>query len=459
MDSLHDVVIVGAGLSGLSAAHFINKLVPELDVVLLEKDKRVGGAVMSFNEAGFQGEYGPHGFLDNTPESQELLRDTGLYDHVQRAPLGDFFRYVCHHGTLERLPQSLKTVLLTPLVPLVGKLRTLADLWKKPKTEDQTLADWVSYRFGRDLLPLVDAAVTGSFAGDYTKLSIDSIMPGARKIEKEAGSLLRGLIKQKKKTASGKKKMHLPSMLNFPEGMEKLLDTLAKGKNIRLQTSVSKIRRKNDYWQIETDSGVYKTKALIMALPVNASLTLLGHLKKPPVASIPVAKIVNVVMGFTDSAKVPYGFGYLAPECENRFTMGAMFTSHMFPDRAPIGHVLIEALVGGRRHPERLDFSDEEIIAKVYADVKQLIEMPEPPVFTKVLRPKHGIPQLEMEHHKVQEWRCELEQEQQCLYICGFGWDGIGMNDMVKSAKKSAQALEKGGRTEQEDAKIKPVYF
>lgn len=459
MNSSHDVIIVGAGLSGLSAAHFLNKLVPGLDIVLLEKDTRVGGAVMSFKEEGFQGEWGPHGFLDNTPESQEILHDVGLYDHVQRAPLGDFFRYVCHYGRLECLPQSLKNVLLTPLVPFTGKLRALADLWKKPKLENQTLAEWVSYRFGSDLLPLVDAAVTGSFAGDYTKLSIDSIMPGARKIEKEAGSLLRGLIRQKKNAKGVKKKMRLPSMLNFPEGMERLLVALAKGKNILLQTAVTEIRKDEAGWLVKTDKGNLTAKSIIMALPVNPSLDLLGHFQKPPVDQIPVAKIINVVMGFTDRAKIPYGFGYLAPEREERFTMGAMFTSHMFPNRAPKGHVLIEALVGGRRHPERLELSDEELISKVYEDVSQLIEMPEPPVFTKVLRSKHGIPQLEMDHQKVQSWRQKMETAHEGLYICGFGWDGIGMNDMIKSAKKSAMALKEGGQTEQEEAKIKPVYF
>ena len=459
MNPIHDLVIVGGGLSGLSVAHFVNKLAPGLDILLLEKGERPGGAVQSFKEEGFQGEWGPHGFLDNTPESQELLHDTGLYHSAQQAPLGDFFRYVCHGGQLVRLPQSLKTVLSTPLVSSFGKLRTLADLWRRPRPEDQTIGDWVAYRFGAELLPLVDAAVTGSFAGDFTKLSIDAVMPGVRALEKEHGSVLRGLINKKKQAKANKKaNSRLPSMLNFPEGMETLIQTLAKDLCIRFQEKVTRVCRGQE-WEIETDHGLIRARNLCMALPVNQALDILAPFKTPPISRIPVSRINNVVMGFTDSAKVPYGFGYLAPERENRFTLGAMFTSHMFPDRAPKGHVLIEALVGGRRHPERLDLEDEELIDKVYKDISQMIEMPEPPVFTRVLRPAYGIPQLEMDHSRLLSWRRAMEEEQQGLSICGFGWDGIGMNDMIRSARKAAVAIEAGGRGVEDAAKVKPVYF
>lgn len=458
MGNRYDVVIIGGGLSGLSTAHFLRSLRPGRTVLILEKSSRPGGAVQTFKQAGFQGEWGPHGFLDNTPESQELLRDTGLYGEAQAAPLGDFYRYVCHQGQLLRLPQSVKTVLATPLVSAFGKLRVLADLWKRPRAEQMTIGEWVEYRFGRELLPLVDAAVTGSFAGDYTKLCIDAVMPGVRKLEMEAGSVLRGLIR-KKKAGHGKKLGRLPSMLNFPEGMERLIKVLSAQHEIACNTLVQGVAATQEGWQIQTDQGQFLGTNVVLALPVNQCLQLLASFKAPPIACVPVSKIINVVMGFTDSAKVPYGFGYLAPERENRFTLGAMFTSHMFPDRAPRGQVLIEALVGGRRHPERLALSDEEIIDQVYADVSQLIDMPEPPLFVKVLRPEHGIPQLEMDHPRLLTWRQEMEAEFAGLNICGFGWDGIGMNDMIKSAKKTALAIEAGGPRQEDEAKVKPVYF
>ena len=196
-----------------------------------------------------------------------------------------------------------------------------------------------------------------------------------------------------------------------------------------------------------------------MFLLIKAYLYVLLKPFTPPVASIPIAEIATVVMGFTAKAKVPFGFGYLAPEKEDRFTLGALFSTHMFPGRAPEGHILLEALVGGRRHPERLELDDDTLIRNVYDDLRQLIELPEPPWFTKVLRPASGIPQLEMDHPSLRKWQLSLEQKQSGLYICGFGWDGIGINEMIKAARKVAENVSAGKLAKPTEAAVKPVYF
>jgi oxygen-dependent protoporphyrinogen oxidase len=457
MKNNFDVIIVGAGLSGLSIAHFLGKQRPELKVGIIEKEDRPGGAIKTFKQDGFQGEWGPHGFLNNTPESRQLLRDVGLDKEMQTAPLGDFRRFICFEGRLEPLPQSPKMLLSTPLLSFAGKLRLLADLWKKPIQEDQTIGDWAAYRFGRGVLPMIDVAVTGTFAGDLHRLSIDAVMPGVRQLEKEAGSVLRGL-KNKKKLAPGQ--TGLPAMINFPEGMERLIEVLAADRdNLLLSTSVNKLARAGDDWLVSTDQEVLRTRVLIVALPVNSALQLLKGLDKPPVAAVPGARIANVVMAFGAEAEVPRGFGYLAPEREGRFALGAMFSSHMFPGRCPADHVLIEALVGGRRHPERLELPDEELVAKIYEDIRTLMVLPKPPVFAKVLKSVGAIPQLEMDHPALLKWRRGLEEKMSGLYLCGFGWDGIGMNDVIKSAARTVEAVAESRQADSGQAPVKPVYF
>jgi oxygen-dependent protoporphyrinogen oxidase len=376
---------------------------------------------------------------------------------MQTAPLGDFRRFICFKGGLEPLPQSPKMLLSTPLLSVAGKLRLLADLWKKPIQQDQTIGDWAAYRFGRGVLPMIDVAVTGTFAGDLHRLSIDAVMPGIRQLEKEAGSVLRGL-KSKKKMGPGQN--GLPAMINFPEGMERLIEVLAADRNnLLLATPVNKLARDGDDWLVSTDQGGLRTKVLIVALPVNSALQLLKELDKPPVSAVPGARIANVVMAFGAEAEVPRGFGYLAPEREGRFALGAMFSSHMFPGRCPADHVLLEALVGGRRHPERLELPDEELIAKVYEDISKLMDLPKPPVFAKVLKSAGAIPQLEMDHPALLKWRRGLEGKMSGLYICGFGWDGIGMNDVIKSAARTVEAVAESRQADSGQAPVKPVYF
>ena len=455
MKNNYDIIIIGSGISGLAAAHFLAKLKPEARVLLLEKGERAGGAIRSFKENGFLAEWGPHGFLDNVPESREILRDTGLDKEAQQAPLNDFYRYVCHRGRLVALPQKPQKLLTTPLLTFAQKLRLLGDLWIKPEKNDQNIGQWAARRFGKGVLPLVDAALTGTFAGDYERLSIDAVMPGLRALEKKHGSVLRGL----KQKAKNKKSGPLPAMNNFPQGLERLVLVLEKDKEIVFNCPLDLLKYHDNKWQLTTGRGDFTAPVLIMALPVNGALPLLGRLEAPPVNKIPLARIFNVVMGFSDRAEIPYGFGYLAPERENRFTLGAMFSSHMFPNRAPKGHVLLEALVGGRRHPEKLQLTDEEIISRVYNDLSQLMSLPEPPVFVKVLRPESGIPQLEMDHPRLLAWRGRMEKKYKNLYITGFGWDGISINDMTKSAKRAAEAIAAGSGRARENAQVKPVYF
>lgn len=212
MPETHEIIIVGAGLSGLSAAHFLNKSTPGLDILILEQDDRPGGAVRSFREQGYLAEWGPHGFLDNNPASRALLKETGLDRIAQKAPLGNFVRFVCHDGRLVQLPQKPLALLTTPLLSPLGKIRLLGDLFKKPRSEEQSVGQWAAYRFGSEILPLVDAAVTGTFSGDYERLSIDAVMPGVRALEKEAGSVLKGLLKKKGGGGAGT----LPAMTSFP---------------------------------------------------------------------------------------------------------------------------------------------------------------------------------------------------------------------------------------------------
>jgi len=469
MENHIDTVIIGGGLSGLAVAQFLKKFRPESRIVILEKSSSPGGAIKSFHQDGFLAEWGAHGFLDNAEASRELLADTGLDKEAQKAPLDEFVRYICLNGRLNLIPQNPKKIIRSNLVSLPTKLRVLADLWKKPRPEEQTVADWAAYRFGPRLLPFVDAVLTGTYAGDLNRLSIDAVFPGIRNIELEKGSVIRGFLQKRKAAREMQQaepmepKKRLPAMISFPQGMGRLPEVLAAGKNLLCSARVESFHKKDGSWEVRATDQTYQAGSLVLALSANQSLSLLQNasgldLEKPPVDAIPEARIVTVAMGFGETAEIPFGFGYLAPEQEKRFALGALFSTHMFPGRAPKGHMLLEALVGGRRHPERLELDDDVLVRETYADLRQLIHLPDPPVFTKVLRPDHGIPQLELGYPKLLAWRNRMVENNQGLYVCGFGWEGIGINDMIKSAREVAAAVAAGSAAEGE-TEVKGIYF
>ena len=460
-----DTLIIGAGLSGLTVAWKL-KQIPGHSILLLEESERTGGAIMSHPESGYLVEGGPHGFLDNCTESQSLLTETGLDKECLKAPLSKFVRYVCIGGKLKLIPQSPPKILAAPLISPLAKLRVAGDFFKKPLAGEPTVSEWITYRFGKALLPYVDAVFTGTYAGDLERLVIDGVMPGVRQIEKDHGSIIYGLLKKmkaaKKQTAGEKK--GLPAMTSFPAGMTRLAERLSENLDTSELQTASKalhISQNPDGWSVTTEKQNIECRNLVLALPVNAALSLLSNVGgQPPIERIPEAGIVTIGLGFGTGASLPPGFGYLTPESEQRFCLGALFSSNMFPGRAPKDHILLEALVGGRRHPERLELDDDTLIKEAVQDLQQILKLPNPPKYTRVIRPRGGIPQLEEGYPSLLNWRNTLMKKKKGLYVTGFGWEGIGLNDMMKTAFRVSEAIKQGEQgTGEEEAELKKVYF
>lgn len=460
-----DTLIIGGGLSGLTVAHKLRHSCPGQQLLILEKSDRTGGVIWSRAEQGFLAENGPHGFLDNCPESQLLLQETGLDRECVKAPLSKFVRYVCMDGGLRCIPQSPPRIIMAPLISPLAKLRVLGELFKKPLQGEPTVAEWVEHRFGPALLPYVDAVFTGTYAGDLNRLVIDGVMPGVRRLEMAHGSVIRGLLaKMRQGKKNGNKKKGLPAMTSFPGGMarlpERLAESLQPGRDLLLNCGVLAIRKTQSGWEVESEQGYHEAENLVLSLPINQSLALLRTFTPSlPQNSVPEARIVTIALGFGPGSTLPPGFGYLAPEQENRFCLGALFSSNMFTARAPRGHILLEALVGGRRHPERLDLDDATLIRLALADLRELLPLQGDPVYARVLRPKGGIPQLEAGYPALLNWRDQLMREHQGLFIHGFGWEGIGLNDMIKGATRVAEAISENARGSKEEAAVKGVYF
>jgi len=289
-------------------------------------------------------------------------------------------------------------------------------------------------------------------------------MPGVRALEKEHGSVLRGLIaKMRIKKKEGGPKLAMPAMTSFPKGMVRLVERLAENldleNELRLNCGITSVTKTDSGWEVVAGDSRFKAKNVVFCLPANAALKLLAEIDpKIPEKSIPETWISTVVFGFTDDVTIPPGFGFLTPEKEQRFTLGSLFSSNMFPGRAPEGHVVFETLVGGRRHPERLDLDHETLTREALKDVQHILGIKKEPVYTTILRSDGGIPQLERNYPQLLDWKKTIQEREKNLFICGFGWDGIGLNDMMKSGTRVAEALLTSS-DKKYGAELKGVYF
>lgn len=469
MNSHFQTIILGGGLSGLTAAHKLRLNRPKHKLLVLEKSNCTGGVIKTHEELGFISEIGPHGFLDNCQESKQILAETGLDAECVKAPLIDFVRYVFLHNKLNLIPQTPGKILKAPLIPWAAKLRVLFELFQPALSGEPTVAKWINHRFGPALLPYLDAVYTGTYAGDFDRLTIDSVMPGVRAIEKEYGSVLYGLFcemrKKKKSRPKGESTaLQMPAMTSFPKGMvrlpERLSENLQRGENLLLGTTVLSVKPQEKTWHIDTTAGSFTAENVIFALPINESLKMLSKIDNDiPEKAVPETWLATVVFGFTERNQLPPGFGYLTPECEKRFTLGSLFSSNMFPNRAPDGHIVFETLIGGRRHPERVCLDDRELSRRALDDVSEILNIREQPVYTTVLRSNGGIPQLEKNYPALLKWRENFQTHHRGVQICGFGWDGIGLNDMMKHATKAADAILSGPSGSGDEPEVKGVYF
>lgn len=457
-------IIVGGGLSGLTVGHCLRKNNANHRLLILEQEDQVGGAIKTHKDQGYLAEIGPHGFLDNCQESQQILIDTGLDKECVKAPLIEFVRYVYLNHKLNLIPQTPLKIIKAPLIPLHAKLRLLAELWQPALMGEPSVAKWAEHRFGRALLPYLDAVYTGTYAGDFDKLTIDSVMPGVRALEKEYGSVLKAMaIKMwQKRKNKDKKGFKMPAMTSFPDGMTRLPLRLAEDfeieNELRLNCCVRSITLKDNKWIVETKDDHFSADNVVLALPVNSALKFLAQYK-PPLSQIPKTWIVSVAFGFPDSVSIPSGFGYLIPEQEKRFTLGSLFSTNMFAQRAPENHIMFETLIGGRRHPEKLKLDDRTLVRKALEDVHDILQISASPSYTKVLRSSSGIPQLEKNYPKLLQWKNDMQLQHKGLYLCGFGWNGIGLNDMMKYGSLTADSILAPSKENQSREEVKGVYF
>lgn len=412
------VLVVGGGISGLSAAYRLRQ--SGCEVVVLEADDRPGGKIRSEISDGYLVEHGPNGFLDSRTAVIDLVGELGLEGQLLPANEEAARRYVFSRGWLRALPRGPLSLLVSGLLTPRGLLRLLCEPFIKarladtsPGTSDESVFDFAKRRIGREAAEvLVDAMVSGIYAGDARHLSLASAFPKMATFESTYGGLVKALYHLMKGRKVGTSAAAGPGgrLTSFPGGLEVLVKALARqleGQVLCGRRAVS-LERGQGTLRVVTDGKAgletFEAERVVLALPAESFATLLGpHSERGALAlrQIPYASAAVVALGYPlGTLPRPLdGFGFLVPGVESRQILGSVFCSTLFPGRAARGRVLMRAILGGVRHPELLGEDDTSLLALTRSELDITMGGPMPDsVFHRVIRWPAAIPQYDVGH-------------------------------------------------------------
>ena len=458
------VIIIGAGISGLSTAWLLRAKAlaadVELDITLLEKEQRVGGKIRSIKEDGYTCEWGPNGFLDSKPQTLELCRAIGVESNLHRSNDNARKRYIYSGAELHRLPDGAASFLKSRLISWPGKLRLALEptpfIAAAPVGLDETLAAFGRRRLGSEALDkLIAPMVSGIFAGDPETMSLVSCFPRIAELEREYGGLIRAMImlarKKRREQAAGKVVSSAAGpggvLTSFREGIQYLSDALAKSLGAIVQPGSHVVALEKGHsvqYRLRcSNNSEHEADIVIIASPAFAASDMLARLD-PAMTSIlcqiPYASMTVVCLGY-DRDRISHpldGFGYLIPRKEGRNTLGTLWDSSMFENRAPQGKVLLRSMMGGACFPEYVRLSDDDVVARVRGDLKQVMEIDAEPSFVRIFRHPEAIPQYTVGHGMRLSALEELLKAHPGLILTGNSYRGIGLNDCVAAAQQAS---------------------
>ena len=448
------VGIIGSGPSGLSvAARLLSERDTESRVRLkvFESLARPGGKVHTDHTNGYTIETGPEGFLDSAPRSLELVRGLDLESRLIRASGRARHRYLYDTGKLVKLPTGPLALLKSPLLTARGKLRLFTEPFRRPGTaEEESALAFATRRLGREAAQkLVGTMVTGVFAGDPARLSMQAAFPRLAGYEQQYGSLTRALIALKRSKASpGGPQGPGGRLCSFTNGLSELVERIAGalGPDLLLETPVTELERSGSEWIVVTPRGRESFDAVVMAAepwhaagilrPADSSLAAVLEEIEP-------TSLAVVALGFR-SHDVPSrldGFGFLAPRSQGLRLLGCTWSSSIFGNRAPEGSVLLRVMVGGALDPGIVELPYEKLVDTVLRELQQVLGISRHPELVRLYRHPRAIPQYTLGHlDRLRRIDRRLEQLPG-LFLTGNGYRGASFNACVRNGFETAAAV------------------
>lgn len=479
------IVVLGGGISGLSAAFRLLELATErgrpIELTLLESGDRLGGPLHTIREGGLIAEAGADSFLTEKPWARDLARRLGLETELIRTQERFRRTYIVRGGKLIPIPDGFSLLAPSRLGPIfkssllspLGKLRIAMEPRIPPRMSsgDESLGAFVRRRLGREVLERIAQPLAGGiYTADPDRLSLHATLPRFAEMERRYGSVIRGLREAERKRAVmryGTSGARWSLFQSFRGGIQTLVDALARklGESVRLGAEAVALDRvygagnggrKVTRWCVVTAGGSrIEADAIVCALPAFAGARLLEtqstrlaeELGKIDYAS---AAVVNLAYHESDFPGTPHGFGFVVPIVEHRKIIAGSFSSLKYAGRAPAGAVLMRAFLGGALQNEMMALDDSALVEAASAEMRALLGVKAVPMWARVARWSDAMPQYTL-GHRTRVAAIERDAAKlPALELCGAALNGVGIPDCVLSGERAAQrilaALDTGQR-------------
>jgi len=474
--------IIGGGIAGLAAAYELEKARAAgatIEYTLFESRPRLGGSLASQNVNGAVLEHGPDSFLTEKPAAAELCRELGL--GADLIPSNDAARktWILVKNRLVALPDGLMFLVPTKLIPtaltrlfsIKTKLKMGLELLHppRPSEQDESVAALVERHFGAEAVErLADPLLSGIYGGDAAQLSARTVLPRLVDMEREYGSLTRGMLAaHRKMRAKGREAAKKnPAPRNGPGagngrpaprgifttlrgGMQQLVDALQAKLEpawVRVGTQVSGLEHVAEGWRVESDGVKEMYDSIIVASPAWAAGALLGNVDAALGAdlnAIPYSSSITVNLIYDEATlgALPDGFGFLIPAVEGRAMLACTFVHRKFLGRTPPGKAVLRAFLGGTKNESLLSEPDDVLVATVRRELKGILSIEAEPEHTQVSRWRRAMAQYAVGHQERVRRIAERVAALPGLRLAGNGYDGIGVSDCIRLGRLAAKEL------------------
>ncbi len=465
------ITVVGSGITGLATAHRLidlsRKADRPVDVTIVDAADRAGGVIATVERDGFTLDLGPDNFVTDKPAAVELVNALGLAEQLQNTNDAHRTAMVVRRGRLVPIPDGfllmapmrIMPVLRSPLFSPAGKLRMAAERFiaARADNDDESLASFVTRRLGREALDrLIQPLVGGIYAVDPQTLSLRATLPRFLDMEADHGSLTRAMKKRAKARTAQHTAARYSLFVTLRRDMQTLTDALVQyigrsnfslGVPVASITPVEPAESTTNRWRLSlTDGRSLNAHSIIIAAPAHAAASMLTGLDPNLAGRLSEIEYVSSAVIYAafrrDQIAHPLNaFGFVVPFREQRCIMACSFSSVKYPGRAPDGHVLLRAFVGGALQQHLLDRDDNDLIAAALRDLSELLGIADPPLFTHLQRWPNTMAQYKVGHTDRVAAMDRLLQSHHGLHLAGNAYRGVGIPDCTLAGQRAADTI------------------